>query len=434
VTPQITIIGGGSYQWGPTLIGDILNMPSLRESHIVLEDIDPAPLPTMQAFAEKMIAATDAKATVTTTTDQREALKGADFVVVTISTGGFASMRHDLEVPWRHGIRQSVGDSVGPGGISRSLRNIPMLVSIARDMEELCPGAWLLNITNPMTCLTRAVNKATSINAVGLCHEVYHFREQLAPAMGMDASDLRLTITGVNHLPIITAIDAAGTDGLAWLEEHAGEPDHEAFAKQHALKLDLLHRFGALPGAGDRHVAEFFPFVLTEESKWGEAWGVALTTIEDREKWQGIYQTYVKAMLEDRYKLPDAQSGEMVAPVIDSLITGTARELPLNRPNTGQAADLPADAVVETMCVVDGDGIRGREVVAAPAPVAEWARRHAATQELTVEAALSGDLELARSAFAADPLTSRLDLHEIDAMVTELLQATAAWLPPSLVP
>jgi alpha-galactosidase len=434
VTPQITIIGGGSYQWGPTLIGDILNTPSLRECHLVLEDLDPAPLPTMQAFAEKMIAATDAKATVTTTTDQREALTGADFVVVTISTGGFGSMRHDLEVPWRHGIRQSVGDSVGPGGISRSLRNIPILVGIARDMEELCPGAWLLNITNPMTCLTRAVNKATSINAVGLCHEVYHFREQLAPAMGMDVADLRLTITGVNHLPIITGIDAAGTDGLAWLEEHAGKPDHEAFAKQHALKLDLLHRFGALPGAGDRHVAEFFPFVLTEESDWGAAWGVALTTIEDREKWQGIYQTYVKAMMEDRYKLPESQSGEMVAPVVDSLITGTARELPLNRPNIGQAADLPADAVVETMCVVDGDGIRGREVVSAPAPVAEWARRHSATQELTVEAALTGDLELARAAFAADPLTSRLDLREMDAMVTELLRATAAWLPPSLVP
>ena len=434
MTPQITIIGGGSYQWGPTLIGDILNMPSLRECHIVLEDADPAPLPTMHAFAEKMIAAVDAKATVATTTNQREALKGADFVVVTISTGGFASMRHDLEVPLRHGIRQSVGDSVGPGGVSRSLRNIPVLVGIARDMAEVCPDAWLLNITNPMTCLTRSVCKATDIKAVGLCHEVYHFREQLGPAMGVEASDIRLTITGVNHLPIITAIDAAGTDGLAWLREHANDPAQEAFSKQHALKLNLLNRFGALPGAGDRHVAEFFPFVLTEESEWGAAWGVALTTIEDREKWQGIYQTYVKAMLEDRYKMPDSQSGEMVAPVIDSLITGTPRELPLNRPNSGQAADLPADAVVETMCIVDGDGIRGRETVTAPAPVAEWARRHVATQELTVEAALTGDVELARSAFAADPLTSRLDLREQDAMVTELLQATAAWLPPSLVP
>ncbi len=431
---QITIVGGGSYQWGPTLMGDILNMPSLADAHIVLQDIDPAPLPTMQAFAEKMFAHMGSKATVTTTTDRRAALKGADFVVVTISTGGFASMRHDLEVPWRHGIRQSVGDSVGPGGISRSLRNIPVLVSVARDMEELCPDAWLLNITNPMTCLTRAVTKATSIKAAGLCHEVYHFREQLAPAMGVPADDIRLTLTGVNHLPVVTAIDAAGTDGLAWLQEAAEGGAHEAFLAQHALKLDLLRRFGALCGAGDRHVAEFFPFVLTEESEWGAAWGVALTTIEDREKWQGIYQSYAKAMLEDRYKLPDAQSGEMVAPVIDSLITGTTRVLPLNRPNRGQAADLPPDAVVETMCIIDGDGIRGGQPVSAPPALAEWARRHVATQELTVEAALTGDLELARAAFMADPLTSRLDLRTMDHMVTELLQATAAWLPPALVP
>jgi alpha-galactosidase len=434
VSVQITIVGGGSYQWGPTLMGDILNMPGLGDCRVVLQDVDPAPLPTMQAFADKMIAHVGSKASVTTTTDQRAALRGADFVVVTISTGGFTSMRHDLEVPWRHGIRQSVGDSVGPGGISRSLRNIPVLVGIARDMEECCPDAWLLNITNPMTCLTRSVLKATSIKAVGLCHEVYHFRESLAPVMGIEAEKIRLTLTGVNHLPIVTAIDAAGIDGLAWLLAAATDPDYEKFVAAHALKLDLLRRFGALPGAGDRHVAEFFPFVLTAESDWGASWGVELTTIEGREKWQGLYQAYVTAMLEDRYQMPEQQSGEMVAPVIDSLVNGTHRELPLNRPNQGQAVGLPEDAVVETMCVVDGEGIRGREEVTAPAAITEWARRHVATQELTVEAALTGDLDAARAAFAADPLTSRLDLREMDAMVTELLQATAPWLPPALVP
>jgi alpha-galactosidase len=181
-------------------------------------------------------------------------------------------------------------------------------------------------------------------------------------------------------------------------------------------------------------VAEFFPFVLTAESDWGASWGVALTTIEGREKWQGMYQAYVKAMLEDRYQMPEQQSGEMVAPVIDSLVNGTHRELPLNRPNQGQAVGLPEDAVVETMCVVDGGGIRGREEVTAPAAITEWARRHVATQELTVDAALTGDLDVARAAFGADPLTSRLDLREMDTMVTELLQATAQWLPPALVP
>ena len=154
---QITIIGGGSYQWAPTLIVDLLRTESIRPLRLVLEDIDPVPLPTMEAFAKLAAQTLGTEVDVTTTTDQRRALEGADFVVVTISTGGFPTMRVDLEVPARHGIYQSVGDSVGPGGVNRALRNIPVLVGIGHDMEEVCPDAWMLNITNPMTCLTRSV-------------------------------------------------------------------------------------------------------------------------------------------------------------------------------------------------------------------------------------------------------------------------------------
>ncbi len=148
---QVTIIGGGSYQWSPKLIADLLSLPSLSGVHLVLEDIDPAPLAKMEAIAHIADDKLGAKSTVSTTTDQRRALDGADFVVVTISTGGFTSMAVDIDVPARHGIRQSVGDSIGPGGISRALRNIPVLAGIGHDMEEQCPDAWLLNITNPMT-------------------------------------------------------------------------------------------------------------------------------------------------------------------------------------------------------------------------------------------------------------------------------------------
>jgi len=153
---QITIIGGGSYQWTPELLADLFSTESLHGAHIVLEDIDPAPLEKMLALGHLLNQSMGAKATLATTVDQRGALEGADFVIVTISTGGFDSMAADLEVPARHGIRQSVGDTVGPGGINRSLRNVPVLVGMARDMEEVCPDAWMLNITNPMTCLTRA--------------------------------------------------------------------------------------------------------------------------------------------------------------------------------------------------------------------------------------------------------------------------------------
>ena len=443
---QVTIIGGGSYQWSPKLMADLLGTPSLGGVHLVLADIDARPLPKMEALFHRINDAFDAKATVATTTDQRAALDGADYVVVTISTGGFASMAVDLDVPARHGIRQSVGDSVGPGGINRSLRNVPVLVGIARDMEECCPGALMLNITNPMTCLTRAVNRETSITAVGLCHEVGNYCLDVAIAFGTRWEAVRPTVSGVNHFPVVTALDVDGSDGLALLRELTEEQGgadalaasvHEPaepftrvdFARRHVLSLTLLERWGALPAAGDRHLAEFLPSVLTEESRWGAAWGIELTPISQREDHQLGYIADVDAILAGEKPLATHPSGELVAPVIDSLLTGTRREAPLNLPNVGQCPDLPADAVVESICVVDGEGVQGRDRARVPAPLAEVLRRQVATQELTVEAAVSGDRRVTLAAFAIDPLAGRGDLRATEAMAEELLAGTARWLP-----
>ena len=444
---QVTIIGGGSYQWSPKLIADLLSLPSLAGVHLVLEDIDPVPLEKMGDIARIADDKLGAKSTVSTTTDQRRALEGADFVVVTISTGGFTSMAVDIDVPARHGIHQSVGDSIGPGGISRALRNIPVLAGIGLDMEDQCPDAWLLNITNPMTALTRTVCRETRVNTVGLCHEVGGFCMDLAIAFGKPHTAVRPVIMGVNHFPVITELDVDGRDGFEMVAElvdelggleslapQPGQEDAEPFSKldfgrRHLLKLTLLARWGALLGANDRHLAEFMPSVLTEESGWGATWGIELTPMARREEHQAEFIAEVDAVLAGKEELATWDSGEMVAPVIDSLITGTRRELPLNRPNTGQCPDLPIDAVVEAMCVVDADGIRGRDVASAPAPFAELVRRHVAVQEMTVEAALTGNRALAHQAFALDPLAGRGDLRETEAMVDELLAGTAKWLP-----
>ena len=214
MAPKIVIIGGGSNQWAPSLLNDIANTPSLHEAEIVLEDINPEPLPRMADYAEHVARLRDLPWKVSYTTDQRAALEGADYVVVAISTGGFDSMRHDVEIPARHGIRLSVGDQ-GPAGVSRTLRAVPVMVGIARDMEEICPDTWMLNLTNPMTHLVRAMTRETNAKVVGLCHEVTICRFYLSMWLDESFLDLEPTVVGVNHLPIITNLKVgAADDGL----------------------------------------------------------------------------------------------------------------------------------------------------------------------------------------------------------------------------
>ncbi|HXZ61516.1 MAG TPA: hypothetical protein VEG62_02155 [Acidimicrobiales bacterium] len=444
---QVTIVGGGSYQWAPELMADLFGTPALAGMHLVLEDIDPTPLPTMEALAHKLIDALDAKATVAVSTDLGAALDGADFVIVCISTGGFRSMAVDLDVPARYGITQTVGDTVGPGGINRALRNVPVLVGIARAMEEHCPDAWLFNITNPMTCLTRAVCRETHVRAVGLCHEVGNFCMDLAIALGRPHEAVSASVMGINHFPVLTALEVDGADGFdvlralvdevgglrslrpaAW--DGAAEPFSKLdFARRHVFKLTLLDRWGSFPAAGDRHIAEFVAFALTPESEWGAAYNIGLSPISVREAHQAEYVANVDAWLAGTKDLQTWQSGELPSPMVEAMLTGEPFEAPVNIPNAGQAPGLPPDVVLESICVIDSDGVRGRERAVLPHPYDEIVRRHVATQELTVEAALCGDRALAAQAFALDPLAGRGDLDAMEAMVAELLVGTAEWLP-----
>ncbi len=432
MAPRITIIGGGSFQWVPKLLVDLANTPTLTESEIVLEDIDPSTLPPMAEFVEHVARSRGIPLAVRTTTDQRDALEGADYVVVSISTGGFDSMRHDIEIPERYGIRQSVGDTVGPGGVVRALRNIPVLLGIARDMEAICPDAWLLNITNPMTTLCRAITRETSIKTVGLCHEVTNCRFQLSQLLDRDFGDFDLDVEGVNHLPIVTRLDIGGEDGFALLAElldrGSDDPVKHALLESNQVKFELFRRLGVLPAAGDRHLVEFFPGFLTEDSGWGKRWGVHLTTIEDREQWLDYFKAEFK-QLREASDVPTTMSGEMVAPLIDSFITGKERHLPLNVPNAGQCPDLPNDAVVESICVASGEGVRGGDETRAPFVLGEWLRRISASQEATVEAGITGSRERAVESMLLDPLAGRIDFDQLEQMTDEMLGATSRWLP-----
>ena len=450
--PRIVIVGGGSNQWVPKVLVDMVNTPSLGGAEIVLEDINDANLPRMQRFVEHCAAIRGIPMTCRTTTDQRDALAGADFVVVSISTGGFDSMAFDLEIPASRGLVQTVGDTVGPGGIMRGLRNVPVLVGIARDMEALCPDAWLLNLTNPMTTLTRAVTKATAIKAVGVCHESVLTTFVLSLLLGRSFLDIDLTVGGVNHLPWVTKVDVGGDDGLALLRDLMDDPSRRAeelpfglprglgmaprptdgpwtigeLLDVNQVKLELLRTCGALPAAGDRHLVEFFPWFCRDVDSLKQ-WGVVPTTIDERRAHEQRYSDALDALLA-KDEVSRWPSGETLAAVIDSLVTGTPRTVVLNLPNTTQLPALAADVVVESTCIVDGHGIRPRDVVDLPPVAAEHTRRVAASQEMVVRAGMEGGTDLVLEAMLADPLTGRLDLRTIGQMADEMLAASRPWL------
>jgi alpha-galactosidase len=297
-------------------------------------------------------------------------------------------------------------------------------------MEELCPDAWLFNLTNPMTTICRAVTRETAVKTVGLCHEITGVQYLLSQLLDASFMDIAPTVAGVNHLPFITKLDVAGDDGLARLREviDAGEPAKADLLRQHRVKLELFSRFGVLPGAGDRHLVEFFPNFLTEESEWGQRWGVHLTTIEERERDQDRHIRRFEEML-TADRVSTTPSGEMVAPVIQCFTLDQAGWFPLNIPNDGQVADLPDEVTVESMCVADGLGVRGRDEVRLPPAMAECLRRVSAAQELTVEAAVTGNRDTVFEAMLADPLSGRIDYDRLGDMTDEMLTATGAWLP-----
>ncbi len=452
MAPRIVFVGGGSYQWTPKLLLDIADTPSLADAEIVIEDIDPGPIPDMVDLVRHIASVRKLGLTATGTTDQRAALEGADHVVVCISTGALDSMQHDIAIPERYGIRQSVGDTVGPGGILRGLRNIPVLLSIARDMEQQCPDAWLLNLTNPMTTLTRAVLAHTKVRAIGLCHEVTIAQYTLAMLLGCDMRSMQLSVAGVNHLPFITDLAIDGDDGLARVRTLLDDPDalarplvipgitgHEAVSgggqftiasllESNQIKLEFFDRFGVWPAAGDRHLVEFFSGFLTEASGWGARWGVALTNMDDRRQWLAHYIREFE-QLRDATEIPSQPSGEMVATVIDARLRDRRRDLPLNIANAGQVPDLPDDVVVESMVTVDASGARGRGATVLPPVLAAQARRIAAEQEAIVDAAVRGDRARVLDAMLLDPLASSIDYDAMVRMTDDMLAATSRWLP-----
>jgi alpha-galactosidase len=438
---KIVIIGAGSTVFTPGLIADLTGSTLFADATVALVDINPRSAETMACYAERVARERGVGLRVEYATDRREVLAGADFVTVTIAVGGVKAWERDVRIPEAHGVWQTVGDSVGPGGVFRALRHVPELVAIARDMEELCPNAWLFNYTNPLTALVRAVHKTSPVRCAGLCHGVLHTRADIAHDLGLTPAELNLTAAGLNHLAWVLDLRHRGQDVYprfrdrvrSWLlspPPPSGDP-YEGFQEVSARLMEI---YGYYPSPGDRHVAEFFPFFLRDTGNglgYGVQSGLDMTNhiLASRdERWDRIAdQAEGRAEL-DRRLFDEAREGERVVSIMQAIVTDRPLlELAVNVRNDGLIPNLPTEAVVEVPGVVDGRGVHGIPVGALPEGIAGILAARARQQELTVDAALAGDRALALQALLADPLVPSVETAT--AMLDEALHTHQAYLP-----
>lgn len=430
---SFVLIGAGSTVFTPGLLTDLASSRVFDGWTVHLVDLDAQAAQTMARLGARIAAEHGSTLKTVAHTDRREALPGASFVTTTIAVGGAAGWRHDMNVPLKYGIRQTVGDSVGPGGVLRALRHVPELVAIARDIEELAPQAWLVNYSNPLTANVRGITRETGVNAIGLCHGTMHTKAALAKDLGLESGDVHAVFAGLNHLCWLLDLRHGAEDLYprlrALVEERAGDISSEATRHEGVhlpVSADLMRTFGLYPAPGDRHVAEFFAWYLGGAGEGTLPWGMQAghdMTIEyigeKSDLWDRLH-----AQADGSVPLAgkDDQEAERLVSIAEALVTGQDLvELAVNMPNQGKIADLPSTAVVEVPAVVGAAGINGLSVGDLPPAIAATLTTRAQQQEITVDAALRGDRQLAIQALALDPLVP--DTQTARAILDDAIEA-----------
>jgi alpha-galactosidase len=429
--PRIAFIGAGSMVFAKNLVGDILSYSELEDSHVTLMDIDEHRLEQTERAARTMVENGDVDATIEATTDRREALDGADYVLNMINVGGTEPFENEIRIPEKYGVEQAIGDTLGPGGIFRGLRTIPTLLDLARDMEELCPDALLLNYTNPMAMLCWALYEETDVDVVGLCHSVPHTAEAIADYVGVPAEELEYWVAGINHVAWFLEAEHDGESVYPDLREAMNDPD---VYERDTVRFEILRHFGAFVTESSHHMSEYVPYFRTEaetiEEMTGTGYAERMPTATYLEGWMERSEERDRATFDDE-DLQIERSEEYAARLIHSVETGQPRRLNLNVSNAdGAIANLANDACVEVPCLVDDRGVNPCAVGDLPPQLAALDRSSIDVQRLAVKGALEGDRDAVHRAVKLDPLTSAAcTLDEIHEMTEELIEANAEYLP-----
>jgi alpha-galactosidase len=429
MAPRIVFIGAGSVEFTKNLLGDILSFPELATSEIVLHDIDRERLEAGVAIARWTVDALGARASISSTLDRRAALEAADYVVNMIQVGGHDATLIDFEVPLRHGLRQTIGDTLGIGGIFRALRTIPVMLGIAADMHEECPDAWLLNYTNPMAMLCWAVYEGSPVDRiVGLCHSVQGTTRRLAELVGVPFEDVTFLGAGINHQSFILRFERDGENLYPLLDE-AIERDPEL---ARTVRVELYRRFGYFPTESSEHGAEYVPWFLRHD-ELVERFRISVGEYVQRSEENLREYERIRAALAAGSGFEIERSLEYASLIIHSIETGAERVIYGNVRNSGLIDNLPDGCCVEVPCLVDRAGVQPTHVGPLPTQLAALNRTFANVCELTVRAALDGKPEHVYHAAMLDPNTAAsLTLDQIEALVDDLIAAHGDALPEGL--
>ena len=427
--PKITFMGAGSTVFAKNVLGDCIVSEVLKNSHIALYDIDLQRLKDSEQMLSNINANNGGYARIEACTDRKKALKGADYVVNAIQVGGYEPCTViDFEIPKKYGLRQTIADTIGIGGIFRALRTIPVMLGFARDMEEVCPDAWFLNYTNPMAILTGAMLRATDVKTVGLCHSVQVCAEDLLKGLEMDTENIQWKIAGINHQAWLLEITRDGKDLYPKIKERAlkRKTPHDDM-----VRYEIMKHFGYFVTESSEHSAEYLPYFIKDKyPELIEKFNIPLDEyprrcIKQIEEWKTLREDIV-----NNKDIKHKRSHEYAPYILEAVERDVPYKIGGNVLNTGLITNLPREAVVEVPCLVDSSGITPCYIGDLPPQLAALNRTNINVQLLTIEAALIQKREYIYHAAMLDPHTAaELPIDKIVTLCDDLIEAHGRWLP-----
>lgn len=428
---KITFLGAGSTIFAKNLLGDCMQVAALQEFEFALYDIDLERLEDSSRMLNQLKENVGANLVIRSYTDRKRALQGAKYVINAIQVGGYKpSTVIDFSIPKKYGLHQTIGDTVGIGGIFRSLRTIPVMLEFARDMEEVCPDAWLLNYTNPMATITGAMLRYTNIKTVGLCHSVQVCANRLLDSLEMSKEDIQWKIAGINHMAWLLEITQHGEDIYPEIKKRAKEK--QSIIHNDKVRFELMERFGYYVTESSEHNAEYHPYFIKKNypeliRDYNIPLDEYLRRCENQiERWKKQREELVGNL-----NVTHNRTHEYGSYIMEAMETDKPIKIGGNVLNTGGLiSNLPTNACVEVPCLVDASGISPTFVGELPEQLAALNRTNINTQLLTVEAAITKKKECIYQAAMLDPHTSaELSIDDIIHLCDELIEAHGNWLP-----